>query len=167
MIDPQELSQRAEIVDSLLSYTRGIDRLDKESVISAFHPGAILKNYGPEPMSIEEFVEYALPSLQKRYAATQHRVSNIRVEISQDRALVESYVLAYHIESGEGPMRLHTFNGRYIDTFTLLDGAWKISERFLRNDWSKVDDIAEEMAGSSVWVKSRRDTDDPIYGFEN
>ena len=165
MIDPQELSHRAEIVDALLSYTRGIDRLDRESVISAFHPGAILNNYGPEPMSIEDFVEYALPSLEKRYAATQHRVSNIRVEISQDRALVESYVLAYHIESGEGPMRLHTFNGRYIDTFTLLDGHWKINERSLRNDWSKVENIDEEMAGASVWVMSDRNDDDPIYQF--
>ncbi len=165
MIDPQELSHRAEIVDALLSYTRGIDRLDRESVISAFHPGATLNNYGPEPMSIEEFVEYALPSLEKRYAATQHRVSNIRVEISQDRALVESYVLAYHIESGEGPMRLHTFNGRYIDTFTLLDGHWKINERSLRNDWSKVENIDEEMAGASVWVMSDRNDDDPIYQF--
>lgn len=165
MIDPQELSHRAEIVDALLSYTRGIDRLDKESVISAFHPGATLNNYGPEPMSIEEFVEYALPSLEKRYAATQHRVSNIRVEISHDRALVESYVLAYHIESGEGPTRLHTFNGRYIDTFTLLDGHWKINERSLRNDWSKVENIDEEMAGASVWVMSDRNDDDPIYQF--
>jgi|TARA_B100002019_G_scaffold72820_1_gene62904 hypothetical protein len=165
VIDSQELSQRAEIVDALLSYTRGIDRLDKESVISAFHPGAILNNYGPEPMPIEDFVEYALPSLKQRYSATQHRVSNIRIEIKEDRALVESYVLAYHVKSSESSKQLHTFNGRYIDTFALRDAHWKISERFLRNDWSKVDDITEEMAGSSVWVKSRRDDDDPIYDF--
>ena len=165
MIDSQELSHRAEIVDALLSYTRGIDRLDKESVISAFHPGAILNNYGPEPMPIEDFVEYALPSLKQRYSATQHRVSNIRIEIKEDRALVESYVLAYHVKSSENSNQLHTFNGRYIDTFTLRYEHWKISERFLRNDWSKVEDITEEMAGSSVWVKSRRDADDPIYDF--
>ena len=165
MIDSQELSQRVEIVDALLSYTRGIDRLDKESVISAFHPGAILNNYGPEPMPIEDFVEYALPSLKQRYSATQHRVSNIRIEIKEDRALVESYVLAYHVKSSESSKQLHTFNGRYIDTFALRDAHWKISERFLRNDWSKVDDITEEMAGSSVWVKSRRDADDPSYDF--
>ena len=165
MIDSQELSQRAEIVDALLSYTRGIDRLDKESVISAFHPGAILNNYGPEPMPIEDFVEYALPSLKQRYSATQHRVSNIRIEIKEDRALVESYVLAYHVKSSESSKQLHTFNGRYIDSFALRDAHWKISERFLRNDWSKVDNITEEMAGSSVWVKSRRDADDPIYDF--
>tara|TARA_A100001037_G_C14842029_1_gene496971 strand:+ start:84 stop:581 length:498 start_codon:yes stop_codon:yes gene_type:complete len=165
VIDSQELSQRVEIVDALLSYTRGIDRLDKESVISAFHPGAILNNYGPEPMPIEDFVEYALPSLKQRYSATQHRVSNIRIEIKEDRALVESYVLAYHVKLSENSNQLHTFNGRYIDTFALRDAHWKISERFLRNDWSKVDDITEEMAGSSVWVKGRRDADDPIYDF--
>ena len=165
MIDSRELSQRAEIVDALLSYTRGIDRLDKESVIAAFHPGAILNNYGPDPMPIEDFVEYALPSLEQRYSATQHRVSNIRIEIKEDKALVESYVLAYHVKSSVSSKQLHTFNGRYVDTFTLLDGHWKISERFLRNDWSKVEDIADEMAGSSVWVKGRRDVDDPIYDF--
>tara|TARA_Y100000746_G_C15374913_1_gene395787 strand:+ start:90 stop:593 length:504 start_codon:yes stop_codon:yes gene_type:complete len=165
VVEPHELPQRAEIVDCLLSYTRGIDRLDKESVISAFHPGATLNNYGPDPMSIEDFVEYALTSLQKRYSATQHRVSNIRVEIDGDRALVESYVLAYHVESEEDSKRLHTFNGRYIDTFTYSDRQWKISERSLRNDWSRVEDITDEMAGSSVWVASGRNTDDPIYDF--
>ena len=167
VVEPQELPQRAEIVDSLLCYTRGIDRLDKESVISAFHPGATLNNYGPDPMSIEDFVEYALPSLRKRYSATQHRVSNIRVEFDEDKALVESYVLAYHVESGKDSKRLHTFNGRYIDTFTCLDGQWKIRERSLRNDWSKVEDITAEMAGSSVWVASSRNSDDPIYDFGN
>ena len=110
-------------------------------------------------MPIEDFVEYALPSLKQRYSATQHRVSNIRIEIKEDRALVESYVLAYHVKSSESSKQLHTFNGNML-TFTLLDGHWKISERFLRNDWSKVEDIADEMAGSSVWVKSRRDVDD-------
>ncbi|GIR37190.1 MAG: hypothetical protein CM15mP49_25750 [Actinomycetota bacterium] len=54
-------------------------------------------------MPIESFVEYALPSLKQRYYATQHRVSNIRVEIKDDKALVESYVLAYHVEMGETP----------------------------------------------------------------
>jgi len=99
MEDSSLTSQRVLIIDCLLSYTRGIDRLDAECVSSAFHPGAILHNYGPDPMTVENFVEYALPSLRKRYVATQHRVSNIRVEIVGGRALVESYVLAFHVES--------------------------------------------------------------------
>ena len=61
MIDSRELSQRAEIVDALLSYTRGIDRLDKESVISAFHPGATLNNYGSDPMPVS-YTHLTLPT---------------------------------------------------------------------------------------------------------
>lgn len=165
MEDSSLTSQRVLIIDCLLSYTRGIDRLDAEYVSSAFHPGAILHNYGPDPMTIEDFVEYALPSLRNRYVATQHRVSNIRVEIVGSRALVESYVLAFHVESRNEINRLHTFNGRYIDEFEQLDGVWKIRKRQLRNDWSKVEDISEEMAGSSVWSKSSRDESDPIYDW--
>ena len=116
-------------------------------------------------MTVENFVEYALPSLRKRYVATQHRVSNIRVEIVGGRALVESYVLAFHVESRDEINRLHTFNGRYIDEFEQLEGVWKIRKRQLRNDWSKVEDISEEMAGSSVWLKSSRDGSDPIYNW--
>ena len=49
---------RVEITDALLRYCRGIDRLDPVSVQSAFHPGAELCDYGPEPLSIEAFVEH-------------------------------------------------------------------------------------------------------------
>ncbi|HJM27510.1 MAG: nuclear transport factor 2 family protein [Acidimicrobiales bacterium] len=165
MGDSSLTSQRVEIIDCLLSYTRGIDRLDEDCVIAAFHPGAVLHNYGPDPMVIEEFVTYALPSLRKRYEATQHRVSNIRVEMDDKRALVESYVLAFHVESSDEGKKLHTFNGRYVDEFERRNGHWKINKRSLRNDWSKVESISEEMAGSDVWAKSSRDRTDPIYDW--
>ena len=163
MGDSSLTSQRVLIIDSLLSYTRGIDRLDAEAVSAAFHPGAILHHCGPEPMVIGDFVEYALPSLRKRFVATQHRVSNIRVEIDGDHALVESYVLAFHVEDTDGEKKLHTFNGRYIDQFERKNDFWRIQKRQLRNDWSKVESISEEMSGSAVWEKSARDSSDPIY----
>ena len=77
---------RVEIHDRLLSYTRGIDRLDSDLVLSAFHPGAQLYDYGPDPMSVEDFASYAIPS-QKRFVATQRNVSNIRIEIDGDLAV--------------------------------------------------------------------------------
>ena len=165
MEQPDLVDARTEIHDRLLSYTRGIDRLDTDLVLSAFHPGAQLCDYGPDPLSVEDFASYAIQSLRERFVATQHRVSNIRIEIDGGLAVLEAYVLAYHVQESDDGQILHTFNGRYIDTFTLLDGHWKISERFLRNDWSKIEDITDEMAGSSVWVKGRRDVNDPIYDF--
>ena len=150
------------INDALRAYCRGIDRLDREALASAFHPGAALIDYGPEPTTIEAFVERAVTSLGKRFVATQHRLSNVSIEIdpSQSTAKVESYVLAFHVETDGTTERLHTFNGRYIDRFEEREGGWKIARRTLRNDWSKVETIDTTMSGS--WVRgSRSGSTDP------
>ena len=133
-----EVEIRASIEDCLRSYCRGIDRLHGPSVAAGFHPGATLMDYGPQPLTIETFVEHALGSLGRKFVATQHRISNVSVQRDADRALVETYVHATHVEVEGDERRLHTFVGRYIDRFEERDGAWKIAHRTLRNDWSNV-----------------------------
>lgn len=148
---------RSDVDAALGSYCRGIDRLNAEAVRAAFHPGALLIDYGPEPTTIEAFIERALSALRTRFDATQHRVSNITVDRrGDDLAVVETYVLAFHVQPGDGddPDRLHTFNGRYIDRFEVRGGPWLIAERTLRVDWSRVETIEETMGGS--WVPSGR-----------
>ncbi len=153
---------RAGIEDALRSYCRGIDRLHAPSVTAAFHPGAILVDYGPQPMAIEGFVEHALPSLRKKFVATQHRISNISIEQDGDNALVETYVHATHVEETADGRRLHTFVGRYIDRFEAHDGAWKIAHRTLRNDWSTAAPMAAAMSGTYV-PSGRGDSPDPVW----
>lgn len=155
------LEDKAAIEAALLRYTRGIDRLDGEMVASAFHPGAVCKDYGVDEMTIEDFVTYAIPRLESGYSATQHRVSNIAIELAGDAAVCEAYVLAFHIQQTDDNPRLHTFNGRYIDQCHKRDGEWKISQRTLRVDWSKVETIDEPMSGQ--WVFSDRDRTDAVY----
>jgi hypothetical protein len=157
-----ELEIRAQIDDALRSYTRGIDRLHAPSVAAAFHPGAELIDYGPAPATIEQFVDRAMASLGAKFVATQHRISNTRVELRGDHALVETYVNATHVEHTDGGRRLHTFYGRYIDRFEERDGAWKIARRTLRNDWSMVQDMGEPMAGG-YQPSGRGGTPDPIF----
>lgn len=157
---------RVEITDALLRYCRGIDRLDPVSVQSAFHPGAELCDYGPEPLSIEAFVEHAMASLGSRFRVTQHRMSNTRIEFADGdpasgSALVETYMLAYHVQDTDDGVLLHTFNGRYIDRFEHRDGAWLIARRTLRNDWSRVEPLGEPMRGA--WIASgRAGSPDPL-----
>lgn len=159
---------RQQIHEALLSYTRGIDRLSASDVAAAFHPGALLHGYGtPEPMPIEVFADYAVGALGERYVATQHRLTNVRIEFTDGdsaSARVESYVEASHARppTDEGTQRVHTFVGRYIDRCSPgPDGVWRIAERMLRNDWSKVETIIEPMPG--VWVPSGRgDEPDPL-----
>ncbi len=160
-IDLEELAARAAIEDALLTYCRGIDRLDADLVRAAFHDDATLIDYGPNPLSIDDFVTYVVPRLREGYTATQHRVSNVRIERAGSTATVEAYVLAFHVEDGNNGRFLHTFNGRYIDTAEDRGDGWKISKRILRVDWSRRDKWAESMGGT--WPESARDRTDPVY----
>ena len=154
---------RSSIEDALRSYCRGIDRLHGPSIQAAFHPGAMLLDYGPQPLPIETFVDYAVASLGRRFVATQHRISNTTVERKPDHAIVETYVHATHVEANNEGKRLHTFVGRYIDRFEERDGAWKIAQRTLRNDWSTVAPMGDPMPGTYV-ASGRGDAADPIWG---
>jgi hypothetical protein len=154
---------RATYLDLLHSYCRGIDRLHKPSIAAAFHPGAQLIDYGPEPAPIEAFVERAVDSLGKRFVATQHRVSNVTVEQrSAEQLLAEVYVHATHIEQTDTGRNLHTFVGRYIDLVEQRDGVWRIAQRTLRQDWTMVQPMGDPMAGSYRF-SGRGATSDPIW----
>jgi len=157
------LLAKDQITNALLRYTRGIDRLDGELVASAFHPGAQCIDYGADPMSIEDFVTYAIPRLETAYSATQHRVSNVAIDVAADgmSAICEAYVLAFHVLATGSESQLHTFNGRYIDQFHKREGEWKIATRTLRVDWSKVEPLGESMGGA--WTESARDRSDVVY----
>ncbi|MEM9042618.1 MAG: nuclear transport factor 2 family protein [Actinomycetota bacterium] len=159
-----------QIRDALAYYCRGVDRLDGETMKRGFHPGAELHDYGADALTIEQFAEYAPASLSRKFTATQHRITNTLVEFDDDdpasgAALVETYVLAFHVEAGDAdadtPDLLHTFNGRYVDRFTEIDGRWRIASRTLRNDWSSVAPIESTMSGD--WPASgRAGSPDPL-----
>ncbi len=158
----EELAARAAIEDALHTYCRGIDRLDPDAVAAAFHPDGVLVDYGSgDPVPAAQFAGYACKKLGQAYTATQHRVTNIKVERDADTALVESYVLAYHVEDDDDGHALHTFAGRYIDTFTRRDDRWRIARRVLRVDWTRRDPWEGSMRGS--YVPSGRDRTDPVY----
>lgn len=162
-MDDHELRHIAE--ERLLTYCRGIDRLDPGIVAAPFHPGALLIDYAPTPVPIEAFVERAVVSLGERFVATQHRATNLLLErLAPDVARYEAYMLAFHLEDGDEGRRLHTFNGRYVDRLEERDGVWKIAQRHLRVDWSTITPADETMTGEETWVRSgRAGAPDPIF----
>ncbi len=164
LVSLTDLQVRAAIDDALRSYCRGIDRLHAPAIEAAFHPDAMLDGYGSgEPTPIAVFVPNVLASLRAKFVATQHRLSNVTIEIDGHTALAESYVLAYHVIGAPGGERtLLTFNGRYIDRFEARDDTWKIARRALRVDWSDISPMGTSMAGA--YIQSGRDgTPDPIF----
>jgi hypothetical protein len=162
-MDLDDLTARAEIADALASYCRGIDRLDPDLVRAAFHDDGVLIDYGsPDPVGAVAFADRACTSLRSKYKATQHRITNTKVERTGDAAVAESYILAFHVQDDDDGHFLHTFNGRWIDTFEQRGGAWRIAQRILRVDWTRKEDWGEPMAGN--YVPSLRDRSDAVYG---
>lgn len=149
-----------QIRGALLSYCRGIDRLDLNTLMAAFHPGAMLEGYGSKAYAVERFAPFAISGLRGSYEATQHRLSNTTIERHGDKARVETYVLAFHVVAGQ-ERQLVTFNGRYIDDFEKRKGLWRIRTRRLRHDWSSTEPLQKPMPGT--FVKSARDRSDALY----
>ena len=92
-MDPElrTLLDRQQILDCIHRYTRGVDRLDVELTLSAYHEDAI-DSHGPFSGSPREFVDWLWPRQATRWAS-QHFVTNHTVELDGDTAHAETYYL--------------------------------------------------------------------------
>jgi hypothetical protein len=124
----QRLTVRAQIHDAIMRYARGVDRCDKELIVSAFHPGATV-DYTTFTGSPEEFADWVIPMHLNAFVWTTHLNVNHLVEFNGDRAVGETYVQATLRFERDGELfDLHGF-GRYFDQYEPRDGSWLITYR--------------------------------------
>jgi hypothetical protein len=124
---------RQEILDCLVRYTRGIDRLDRELVLSAYHPDAI-DDHGVFAGRPDEFFDWVCSIEADPRAVKQlHRITNHSCEIDGDVAHAETYYMASTVRPGSDKVRISS--GRYIDRLERRAGAWKIAMRYCVTDW--------------------------------
>ena len=128
----REWSDRTEILDCIHRYARGMDRLDRELVRSAYHEGAIDDHagfVGP----VEQFIDwsFAYHAGQTRH---QHYVTNHSVELDGDEAHAETYYL--FIGTDRDPAKpLTVTGGRYVDRLARRNGRWGIVARVCLVEW--------------------------------
>jgi hypothetical protein len=128
----RELKDRQEILDCIYRYSRGIDRADRDVVLSAYHPDAI-DDHGVFVGLAADFVDWALSYHGEHQIAHQHAILNHICELSGDTAHTETYYL-YQGLNKAGPIQLGT--GRYIDRFERRNGRWGIAARVCLSEWS-------------------------------
>lgn len=155
----REMRDRHEIYDCIMRYCRGIDRFDREVLLSAYHSDAI-DDHGTYCGSVEGFADYAF-ALHATQHRTQHHITNHRCEIDGDIAHAESYYIFWSLNKEE-PLYT-TSTGRYIDRFERRDGRWAIAERVclveIRNEhWAP-----SGFEGDTDYVPAVRDRSDPSY----
>ncbi len=136
MTDPQT---RLEVCATLYRFAEGID-LREWDLLRSVLADEITVDYtsyrGGEPavMSADEWVAKA----QRRFAtmtATQHSMTNPRVESDGDTATCRMYVEAHHIAVIDGQDEHCRIGGEYRDELRLIDGQWLITTLRLDVRW--------------------------------
>jgi len=122
----RELHDRHAIEACLLRYCRGIDRLDRELMLSAYHDDAI-DDHGLVVLSAADFVDWAIDFHRRTNPVHHHAITNLTIDLEGDVAHTECYYSFFGTRSGE-PTILSF--GRYVDRFERRDGLWGIATRF-------------------------------------
>jgi hypothetical protein len=123
LMAPDDLIARHGILNALANHSRGVDRADANLLGSAYHPDATV-DYGFFVGPASTLVDI-LAGAMKPAPPTLHRTSNCEIRVSGNRALSESYVVAYV----EEPETQRVVFGRYLDRHALQDGVWLLSHR--------------------------------------
>jgi hypothetical protein len=157
------LLDRQEILDCVHRYCRGVDRFDREMVLSVYHADAI-DDHGAFVGGPAQFVDWAFGYHAEHQRATHHVVTNHTCELDGDTAHTETYWIFSGINK-VGPPSIHF--GRYIDRFERRNGRWAIAARACLSEWhaamGELPIPAEYQAQLDGSGKAARDRSDSSY----
>lgn len=175
----ERLADRMQIQDCMYRWCRGVDRLDFESIRSAFHDDAI-DRHGVYEGGVDGLVEW----IRQRHRAipfSMHLVANMLIEFAdRDTAIAETYCLAVQRYPSEASGALAGLAARapapssagvdmlacarYVDRFERREGQWRIALRTVVFDSTMLHEISADSpkAGGNLEA-GRRDRKDPIY----
>ena len=163
-----ELDARKQIHDALQRLARGIDRNDRDAILSAFHPGAF-DDHGEYKGSCEGFADYVDMLHRERYVSTTHFLGNELVVMDGDKATSETYVLAVLRFEAEGVLHDFSGHGRYLDQWERRHETWRITKRIVAFDSDRIDRVDRRAEGSQteMLTKGQPSTSDPSYQLLN
>jgi hypothetical protein len=156
----RELKDRQEIYECLTRYCRGIDRLDRNMLLSAYHADAV-DDHGAFVGPVEAWADFVFDLHSTHQHRTQHLLTNHRCTLHGDVAEAETYYLFRSLNKAPP---LHTSaSGRYLDRLERRDGKWRIAVRIclvdIRNDhWAPTG-----FEGDELYMPNRRDSGDASY----
>ena len=128
----RELLDRNEILQCQHRYARGMDRLDRDLVRSAYHDDAV-DDHGGIVAHVDDFIDWAF-NYHRDQTRHQHFVTNHTVDVTGDVAHAETYYLFVGTyRDPDAPLTVT--GGRYVDRLEKRDGRWAISTRVCLVEW--------------------------------
>ena len=154
----RKLTDRQQIFDCLHRYNRGLDRLDRTSVMSAYFPDAD-DHHGSFSGTPTQFTEWVMGHMLE-WDSSLHILDLNNLTIDGDSADSECYVLFTQRRADQSQI---DFGGaRYLDHLERRDGEWRIAQRTLVVDWTARADVTS-MPDTSAHPAPKRDATDPSY----
>ena len=154
----RRLSDRQEIFDCLHRYNRGLDRLDTDSVMSAYFPDAD-DHHGSFRGTPAQFTDWVMGHMLE-WDSSLHILDLNNLTIDGDSADSECYVLFTQRRADHDHL---DFGGaRYLDHLERRDGEWRIAQRTLVVDWTARADLTT-LPDTAAHPPVKRDRTDPSY----
>tara|TARA_B100000795_G_C22792674_1_gene437709 strand:- start:1232 stop:1735 length:504 start_codon:yes stop_codon:yes gene_type:complete len=157
----QGLIDKQEIYDVLLRYCQGVDRCDVDLIKSVYHDDA-QDDHGMFKGKGLDFAEWIVDWEKENIEAGQHLIGNFSCDLKGDIAYCETYCVSFSVDKlGNNA----TVYNRYIDRFEKRLGCWKIADRLVVLDITRVDDPSPPFGDVPGWnfTWGRRDKSDPLY----
>jgi hypothetical protein len=154
----RRLEDRQEIFDALHRYNRGLDRLDPDSVMSAYFADAD-DHHGSFRGSPAEFTSWVMEHMRE-WDSSLHLLDLNNLTIDGDSADSECYVLFMQRRADQ--TQLDFGGARYLDHLERRGGEWRIAQRVLVVDWTARAELTE-MADTAAHPPVSRDRSDPSY----
>lgn len=160
------LIAKQKIYEVLATYCRGVDRLDVDLVKSVYHEDSY-DDHGYWKGAGTDFAEFVVARLGTANSATMHSITNVLIDIDDEGiARSEAHVTVTLVRRGTDPVVVDVMGARYVDRLSQRDGTWRIDERSVVLDWTKVEtwpptDAAIPLSGFH-WGR-RGDRADAIY----
>jgi hypothetical protein len=157
----QALVDRAEIMDCLQRYARGMDRHDRELARSAYHEDGV-DDHVAFVGTVDRFLDWAFTDYHSMQVRHMHYLANHSVELDGDQAHAETYYMFVGTDqNAERPLTLA--GGRYVDRFERRNGRWGIAARVCLVEW--MSEAPAQLGGmfeflSSVQTVAQNRTDD-------
>jgi len=171
----QELHDRQAIRDCLMTYSRGVDRLDRELILSVYHEDAT-DDHGAFVGGPLAFADWVIAMHTATHMSHQHCQFNSTCDLQGDVAHTETYYMFVGINRKGNPLAMS--GGRYIDRLEKRAGRWAIASRLCVRDWAPLATIPESLDQAALTVvqldeatktmiragaKPARDRTDPSY----
>ncbi len=160
-----KLLAEAEIRRLIYTYPRGLDRLDRDLLLSIGHETATVEFTGMFSGSWAEFVDW-LMGAHTHMLYNRHTIGNVLIDVQGERAASEVTATAKLLVSrADGKVEDRTVHSRYLDTWRCDAGRWTMQSRQTLRDLRTVRVIdAETLAAETDYVHAADvGRNDPSY----